>query len=167
MDGFQPLYHNPGICEYETAWVGLIAVCKLLYSTDKYFFYYYLNKNLRSSYLHNGVKTEIGQYLLQVTFRVLLKVAEVIATFTISGRDLLLSLSSGCRRGNIFSFYFMEIFKVRCKELKLSEWWIFLITALNTHGTLQNFLNGEVRCELIKKKEEKINWMLIPSWFQV
>lgn len=86
--------------------MGLIAVCKLLYSTDKYFFYYYLNKNLRSSYLHNGVKTEIGQYLLQVTFRVLLKVAEVIATFTISERDLLLSLSSGCREREYFQLLF-------------------------------------------------------------
>lgn len=48
------------------------------------------------------MKIEIGQYLLQVTFRVLLKVAEVIATFTVSERDLPLSLSSGCREG-IFS----------------------------------------------------------------
>lgn len=36
VDGFQPLHHNPVICEYETVQMGLIADCKLLYSTDKF-----------------------------------------------------------------------------------------------------------------------------------
>lgn len=35
----------------------------------------------------------------------------------------------------------------------------------NTHGILQNFLNGEVRCELINKKKKKnplnVNLLLI------
>lgn len=44
-----------------------------------------------------------------------------MAAFTVSGRDVPCLSSMAVERGNIFSFHFMEIFKVRCIERKLPK----------------------------------------------